>query len=84
MSRLQGPLRNSTVILKMSEMERWMIVKKSRSVMNARKMSVAIKGTSPSTTRRTNAMVSMNRDTKRRTKAGLSVADQVCWSFGVS
>jgi hypothetical protein len=43
----------------------------------ARKISVAMNGPSPSTMRIMNAMIPKTKDTKRRRRAGLSVAEHV-------
>lgn len=52
-------------------------MEKSRIMMNARKMSVAMNGSPPSTMKMMNAMIPIIKDARRRTRAGLNVAEHV-------
>jgi len=52
-------------------------MEKSRSMRKTRKISAAMKGSSPSTTKMMNAIIPMIREAKRRIKIGLSVVDHV-------
>lgn len=52
-------------------------MEKSRIMMKARTMSVAMKGVLPSTMKMMNAMIPMTKDAKRRTRAGLNVVEHV-------